>query len=173
MSKRTHEPSLAGNGENGGMRGGPLHQKIDNWLRFPMPEFTRDFFPWIEWMFVGDDGLAAILLRTQGKGGTTNNPKGGKGEGYYPDSLWMYKDSETGESGSLAIEVGKYEPDRAPEWVPVLHIGFTGRVSLINAPPDDSIAQALLEMFRMIIADSDSWGEILGGEARPWAILAW
>jgi len=83
---------------------------------------------WMQWSFVYDDGLMATLVGTR-QGASTRGWRQGS---YFPDGLWVFEDTESGYEGCLAIEVGEYNPDRAPGDVPVLHIGFGGKVSLIK-----------------------------------------
>ena len=131
-----------------GLRGGALHQELMGWLRFDFLPSLEELFPEIEWFVLFDDGLMATLLETQGH---AYKPNGGKKGGYYPDGLVVYNDNESGETGSLAIEVGRYDPSRAPEVVTVLHVGFNGRVSLINTPPGElwDIPLAVMEILRI------------------------
>jgi hypothetical protein len=126
-----------------------LHREIEDWTREVILSALPEIFPWIEFLAVYDGATAALLLRSGGQG----TGKGKKGGGYYPDGLVVFEDTETGESSHLAIEVGKYDPDKAPDWVQVLHISYGGRVILINVSQGFSIALAIQEVFQTLLQD--------------------
>lgn len=166
----THSPTLGIIGvgktimtkKSGGMRGGQLHRELVDWFRFDFCPSLREIFPWIDWYFVFDNSMTALLLGTQGK---AIKPKGGKRGGYYPDGLIIYEDDETEEMGSFVIEIGRYEPDRAPRSdITVLHLGFSGRVSLINPPIDCDIPYAVADMLWQLARNC----EIEGWEIERW-----
>jgi hypothetical protein len=120
-----------------GCRGSELHEDIVHWARNDMANLIRSLYPGIRLYCVCADLMACALLGT---------PSGRPGA-YYPDALYLYG-AETDEQGiPLAIEVGRFQPDRAPADLPVLHIGFSGQVSLLNAVPGDPLAPALRDLF--------------------------
>lgn len=126
-----------------------LHDRLIDWTHDVIVNSFPEFFPWIEFYVIYDGSLAALLLKSGGQG----TGRGKKGGGYYPDGLVIFENVETGESSHLAIEVGRYDPDRAPEQVQVLHISFGGRVTLINVLDGFNIALALQDAFQTLLQE--------------------
>jgi len=144
-----------------------LHQRLVDWTCDVIPNSFPEVFPWLEFYVIYDGGLAALLLKSGGQG----IGRGKKGGGYYPDGLIIFEDTETGESSHLAIEIGQYDPDRAPDWVQVLHISFGGKVTLINVSDGFEVALAFQDLFQALLQDgvetalnrSERWHERLEG----------
>ena len=126
-----------------------LHHRMVDWTRSVILNLLTEIFPWIEFLAVYDGGFASMLLRSGGQ----STGRGKKGGGYYPDGLVIFEDTETGESSHLAIEIGRYDPDRAPDQVQVLHISFGGRVTLINVSDAFNIALALQDTFQTLLQE--------------------
>lgn len=133
---------------SGGAHGGPYHRELVNWLGSTFITELRESFYWIAWALPLDQAFCATMLGTLGKGDRSG--------GYYPDGVLLWSDGETG--GAFAIEVGRYEPDRTPRNIPVIHIGFGGKVSLIDIPRSQIYIADIIQNLFYVITDPDDFG---------------
>lgn len=107
--------------ERTGQRGSKLHEAIVDWTRFDLLPYIRTVLPDTEWSGIYWDQFMMVVLGTDGQGGTARK------NGLCPDGLWIY------DTGSIVIEVGRPSVGKWHKHQQVLHIGFDGQVSVINA----------------------------------------
>ena len=104
------------------MHGGTEHEAILDLIRFDVvPKLRRQG---LELLCILDDNLMAHLCGTK---------RTGKKDSAYPDMILMDDTKEYSDAPLLLVEVGQYAVEKWPEEQPVLHVGMSGRVSLINA----------------------------------------
>ncbi|MGH2457291.1 MAG: hypothetical protein ACRDIY_00300 [Chloroflexota bacterium] len=109
--------------EQTGMRGSALHEHLVDLARFDLhtrlrqrgylwaasqsPELIPEQFGPRQY---ADAILWSEMARPDGEPTTTSEP-------VYPP---------------IVVEVGEFNPEKWPTWLPVLHVAFNGRVSLVN-----------------------------------------
>ena len=123
-----------------GSRGRELHKDITDYLSNSCPYEAAKIIgdDWLIFPTTNEDGdkeMADVL-------GTHGIMKASRKGGYFPDVIWEFW-QRNDEDFAVAVEVGKYEPDRCPVNNPVIHVGFNGKVSLIN--PRDILEFNLLK----------------------------
>lgn len=129
-----------------GSKGSERHQALIAWAA-AVPYRVADVLGIFCFVTTGEDGDSAMahILGTRGP----NKPKRGglvRLGGYYPDLTWELDDQV------FVVEVGRYEPDRAPERLSVFHIAFDGKVSLINPTRENfDLMIAVAEELRRIV----------------------
>lgn len=131
-----------------GSKGSERHQALITWATVTPYGIADDLgvFCFVTTSEDGDSTMAR-LLKTCGNG--FDKPQQGgpvRLGGYYPDLVWEFGDQV------FAIEVGEYEPDRAPECLSVFHIAYNGKVSIINPTRENfNLMIVIAEKLRQIM----------------------
>lgn len=121
-----------------GRHGTELHQDLLDIVRFDLAAMLREDYP--DLVVQAEDAITRLVIETEDR--------------LYPDAIlfrtWREK------CPPLLVEIGNFQPCKWPGNIPVLHVGKTGRASLLNHTGDGFELDALCVARHVLVGNDEA-----------------